>query len=359
MIRTSSHGRILNRLHNFVNKVATSPSYRWRLHYSPQETLAESDMDGVLAPTQLVLADESINIHFDEEIIFGFRAPLDDVAPAQDVRLLTYGVKPMALVYGPDETMRNLGWWAEQRSLIALLSPYEYIPVYDAGKGRYPNTVYRQQLGDSASGGWRCLIVAVDENRALPGWLALLFKWDAFLGRLLGYPQCCTTAFDERWSLAAKTYQGDLVTLTLLASGIGPFDWRANIFGRYFGYQLVHHFPCRFTCMDTLRLAQRYEAALKDNEPQYVSKLATILSAPVFYTDYAGVFSFPDGRVHVMGNDYILHYDPQRMLATEPDGSLAQTLWSLDRIVTSIEEGTLRIGQEGAVGYLIRFNEER
>jgi hypothetical protein len=74
------------------------------------------------------------------------------------------------------------------------------------------------------------------------------------LGRLLGYPECCTAFFEYQWSrrrlidptwpMACATPGARIDGSTCHASG----HWTANVLLRWTGVRAVPHLPCSFAC---------------------------------------------------------------------------------------------------------------
>jgi hypothetical protein len=278
--------------------------------------------------------------------------------PPLELRLVSYGVKDVALYYGADGDLRSLGGWATGSGLVAALSPYEYVMAQDAGKGGYSNLARRRPISRPSADMRRAIIVARTGRDAALAWLALVLEWREMLGKLLGYPDCCRAAYEARWKIAAQRHQGDVAIRTLLESGEGPFNWRMNIFGRYFGYELLQHFPCSFRCRPSLGLAMRYHSVLEDREPEHARWLTHLLRSPILYTDFGGVFMFPDAQIRVSGSKCRVTFDPAKMLSTVADGSVVSTLRQWGYVVADREHETFRVGEDDAVAYLAMFDGE-
>jgi hypothetical protein len=261
--------------------------------------------------------------------------------------------KPMALLYGPEYYLSALADWATRLSLVALLSGCEYTPVSDRGKGGFSNRTGSERPARARSNSWRGLLVSQSEDHAILGWLALLFHWDLFLGRILGYPDCCCYAFEERWPQAIANHQGDLAVLSLDASRRGPYDWRCNIFSRYFGHQLLHHFPCSLTCMATLGIARAYLQSLYIHEPEYAQTLSQLMISPIIFSEEEGVFLFPGARIERSQDNIVLIYDPNTMLSTNNQSSLYQNLHASNCAISN--DRTLTVGPNRFSARLIEF----
>ena len=213
----------------------------------------------------------------------------------------------------------------------------------------------RRVVQPNASGSRRGIVIGRDEKAVAIAWLAWNFCCDELLGQILGYPECCCSAFKMRWKEAAALHQGDLALHTLFASGMGPFDWKLNIFGRYFGYQIIQHFPCNFHCANSIELAERYAAAIIINEPAIAQEYEMYLTSPVVYTDYCGVFVFLGGVTTIIGQDCYLSYDPNNLRSTVTENKVFELLRSNNCISAARENETFTFGEGLAKGYLIDF----
>ncbi len=323
---------IAERLHRFISQVLQEPVFRRRLRYHPREALQDHGLSGARAPENLGVKHYQIADPFahanPEALLRGAPQPGLALKTPLDMRLVLYGVKPMALVHGSEAELATLGAWARQRGLTAALSPYQFEYRPDEGKAAYTN-LQQPAPAVPGSGAWRGLLVSPCEQSVILGWLSLLFQWDLFLGNLLGYPSCCTERFEARWPQACQAHQGDVVPMILSEGGAGPFDWRTNILGRYFGVELLLHFPCNFSCEPSIALADRYRQALALWEGE--QKLESVLRAPALFSSTSGVFVFMGGKFE----GETLHYDPSAVLATDKTSPLAKIIGDADQLTAN------------------------
>jgi hypothetical protein len=326
LLPNPSQEKILLRLQHFVKQTLHDPVFRRALRYQPAEALAQHGFDASHAPDSLGVKHYTVDVLIHHAQLFGLLAPEPVEEPRFELRLLTYGVKPAALLHGDEQTLTNLLHWCQQHGLTALLSPDEWEPVQDEGKGGYSNLTGARSRACAGSGAERSLVVAQDPDHAMLAWLSLLFGWDTFLGNLLGYPSCCTHAFAERWPLAAQQHQGDPTVLSLNASKGWPFDSRVNIAARYFGFELIQHFPCRFDCEHSRKLASNYFTALQYFEPETALVLEYYLHSAIIYSEYEGISLITDVQCEVEGNTLRVSYDNSRCLHSKADSELARVL---------------------------------
>ena len=348
----AARARLARRLHAFVEEACTDTVARRRLRYRPREALtAHALAIPAGLPTELPIKHYLVDARFDEAHLFGEApAPARLGPPSLDLRLLEYGVKPMALAHGPEADMAARLRWAEQRGLRAVLGPWQLDVQEDVGKG-YTNFA-QPQPARAGSGKWRTLVVSADEGQLVLGWLSLLFRWDTLLGRLLGYPPCCVEAFQTRWPVAAESHQGDLVPLLLDADGVGPFDGHSSPLARYFGAELVQHFPCSLRCEATAAIARRYASTLAVYEPHDLPLIRELLCAPTVYTETDGVFVLVGARAEPQPDGaYTVHYDAAQVVTSDPGSQTASALAQASALVH--RDGVLRAGDAELRGRLV------
>ena len=315
--------KILLRLQYFVKQVLDDPVFRRALRYRPAEALATHSFDATLAPESLGVKHYTIDILINHAQLFGLFAPKSISEPGLELRLVLYGVKPAALLHGDEKTLTNALHWSTQHGLTAILSPDQWQHVNDEGKGGYSNLTGSRHRAEAGSNAERSLVVAQDANHAMLTWLCLVFGWDEFLGNLLGYPKCCSQAFKERWPIAAQKHQGDPTILSLFASGSMPFNWRVNIAARYFGVELIQHFPCKFDCQHSIDLAKRYFETLSYFEPETAETLQYFLQSAVLYTEYDGIVLFNQVSVKKTNQCFAIQYTAASYSMTQADSKLA------------------------------------
>ncbi|MEO1445984.1 MAG: hypothetical protein AAFV46_07075, partial [Cyanobacteria bacterium J06635_11] len=286
-----------NFLHQFVLKTCQDPVFRRSLRYHPKETLVAAGFPGHLAPEELPVRHYTVSVFLDAPTLFGVEAvAYAGLTAAQipiELKLALYGAKPLAMVHGQEDWVNTLAAWARANGLVAMLSPDEFEPCEDENKGGYVNQVTRCYPARAGSGRWRRLLVSRSSQYTMLGWLSLLFGWDHLLGRLFGYPACCAKAFDQRWLTACDRYQGDVASLVLQEQSpeafVGQYGWQANMLGRYFGAEIISHFPCDLNCSATMAVAERLYCTYHHFEPEAASAFQRALVGTYIYSKDQGV----------------------------------------------------------------------
>ena len=119
---------------------------------------------------------------------------------------------------------------------------------------------------------------------------------DETIGQLLGYPACCRAFFrrvwveqayvDTTWSMATNTVPSTTDQTTINVYG-APL---ANILWRWLGVRAVPHLPCRFDCVETLKLGeQMLDLGRSIGFTQEMEWIAQILRWPLEWSALHGI----------------------------------------------------------------------
>ena len=326
--RDARRREIFANLHARLRAHRTDPVARRRLLAEPLASfgLAEPAASPPIPMGERRAPPEAFGEAITGALVFGAAPDAQSPPPLPlEARLTALGLKPAALLHGPEPVLAAWLVWAEERGLWGLLSAMEWSAPPDLGKGGYGNLAPSQTPARPGSGKTRSLLIAPDQDRAVLGWMAVALGWDGLVGEILGFPACCRGFFEAQWPKAMAERQGDLAPLTLAATrdrgNSGPYDWRLNVFARYFGAELLSHFPCSFDCAASLAQARRVEAGLKLIDPALAAKLKSTMRGLAIYSESGGVALAPggelrDGRISA----------PQGWRLTDPQGPLARAL---------------------------------
>ena len=135
---------------------------------------------------------------------------------------------------------------------------------------------------------------------------------DEVFGEILSYPNCCRVAFERNLAISSKK-QGDLVPLVAdQTTHDGPWSFLLNTAARYFMKNLISFYPCSYTCEKAKAISRQYFNILQDYLPDYAIELKNIMSSPVLYNEYRGIYIFP----HANLDNNLLRYNPDRILMT-------------------------------------------
>ncbi len=111
---------------------------------------------------------------------------------------------------------------------------------------------------------------------------------------LLGYPDCCTEAFDEIWpnisidpifetALETKGMKRNGNTVTV---SVHPYS---NNMLRYFGIRIIPHITCSMQCSKTIEQGKRWWEIMSEIDNEAAKWAKEILSMPMTWNCYRGV----------------------------------------------------------------------
>jgi hypothetical protein len=357
----SDHGLLLSRLAEIVHAVCTDPVLRRALRYRPAEGVEALRLCGPAPPSGLGVRHHEVSVFIDSPTTLG--AGIADGRPPPpehplDLRLLLYGTRPAALVHGLETEVAALAAWARSHGLVALMSPHEFDA--DPRPGGFADLGGSIAPARAGSGRWRGLVISHSADTALLIWLALLFRWDAYLGVLLGYPACCSLAFERRWPAASESHRGDVAAALLAEAGAGGYagrwPWQANVYARSLGTAITMHFPCKLDCPATAELAERHLAALATHEPGARAALEDDLRQPVLVSADLTA-SLRDAALEQSGDTLVVRYRPE-LARTNGDEDAIARLLSHDTLVAPTDSGEVRLGGirgPALAGWLVSF----
>jgi hypothetical protein len=325
-----------SRLARFVGRVCADARFRRRLRFRPAEALEHLGYEGIGSAPSLPVRHFGLPQAVTAARLFGppeaHAACLPEPWPIE-LRLLRYGLKPMALLHGEAVSMARTGAALRSEGFAALLSPSAFDPEADERAGGYVNLAGRRRPAGERLEGWRGLLVARDARVAELGWLSLQFGWDVLLGQLLGYPSCCAEAFPDLWRRACDGHRAEPAR-ALLENERGPIVLLAhpahNLLARHLGFHLTEHFPCALGCPASLAFARDLEIRLAVIEPEATSALIEALATPTMCLAKGGAAFFPGGRLDPATRS--LHYEPERLQLVGVDPVLATALRRARRI---------------------------
>ncbi|HZU29542.1 MAG TPA: hypothetical protein VFB79_00405 [Candidatus Angelobacter sp.] len=165
-------------------------------------------------------------------------------------RSVEAGLRECALLPVPDAELPAF-------SEVLTAAKLDLVPLQRiAATGTYANRLVPVREGED--GMFFCL---VSRRKHAAEFLHLWKTYShAAIGRLLGYPSCCSAFFenvwaafsDTTWPMACNT-PGHSLNSSSICAVTGP--WQTNILLRWLGVRAVPHFPCSFTCEATIKLA--------------------------------------------------------------------------------------------------------
>ena len=231
-----------------------------------------------------------------------------------DVYLTRLGLKPSSRVCVSRSELVDLSLYCEKHGLKFLLAPYKIVQEYDLGKGMHSNKARKLVTLTSAGDGMYILYIGKQYLKVLLLWCADLLDIHFLTGMILGYPECCCKFYEDNFVAAKEKYQGDFILLSVNSSGIKTrLPHQTNNVGRYFGYGLVYHFPCSYSCRNTIDQIEKILRTVESDDQEVAVAYREKLKKPILYTEYDGIYCFPESTAV---NSHQLSYNPLNFLST-------------------------------------------
>lgn len=195
--------------------------------------------------------------------------------------------KAVRLDANPKE-LKNIKKFCEDHSLYLEMSDFKVVKIVDEGKGSFANIVKKVNIADPREG-LSHVYISKSKDRAM--FLKLLESKgdDKAVGKVLGYPECCTEFF-ENYKDQQKKIQNDYILPALSDSKGYEFSFVLNHAARYFDRTLLSHFPCNFNCEESKKIAQERLNLLEERYPEISKELKEKLRGAIVYTERDGVF---------------------------------------------------------------------
>lgn len=123
------------------------------------------------------------------------------------------------------------------------------------------------------------------------------------VGKDLGYPSCCVSAFNRRWreekidpmwEAALETEKRTIDSEPLEDEGVKhtivckPLP-EANQLLRYFGARITTHLPCSFSCSETVKIAEYWKKTMREIDSTAYGWLEELLKMPLVWDAYKGI----------------------------------------------------------------------
>jgi len=244
-----------------------------------------------------------------------------------EILLTLKGIKPAARIMVGEDRLGAAIHFLQEKNIPFVLSPFKVSVVSDPKKRDWSNLAGRYHHFNAEGRGGFMVYLASDGVRAQAVLLLEVLKADYELGLVLGYPECCVEFFEANFGKTQDT-RGDLVSFSLRNTlQPPPYPFYINNLARYFGAQLIYHFPCRYTCQEAIVLGKQYLDLLQKEMPEWAKNCRKLLMCPVVYTDSQGVFLLEESCSRSDGS---LSYNPDRIRATDETTPLFRLLRAAD-----------------------------
>lgn len=162
--------------------------------------------------------------------------------------------------------IEELKKWCIKNGLFYSISKY-YIEehIYNEGKGRWSNSGRKNSIS-----GIKFFYLSKNQDDVISAKIAeekSNFESFSIMGDLLKIPKCCQKFYNEKRSKAVHNYYDEYAPLIEKnTSSIGRIiDWKSNYLSQYFGYSLIHYYPCKFNCIKTKERASKIFTLIQDH----------------------------------------------------------------------------------------------
>lgn len=181
--------------------------------------------------------------------------------------------------------------FCKKHNLHVDLSDRYFILKHDKEKGNFSNRIETidKKLKNSS-----CFVYIskVKEVAQYAKYLDFSKEGNSYLGKLLGYPDCCVKFYCNYSEIALKN-KFDFVLLCkerVNLEKIKNHSFYNNYFLRYFDITLLDHFPCSLDCKDSINISKKRLAFLKEKYPRKAEFTEQALKSFVIYTETNGIF---------------------------------------------------------------------
>jgi hypothetical protein len=113
------------------------------------------------------------------------------------------------------------------------------------------------------------------------------------IGKLLGYPDCCTKFFQDIWGTVvdpmfeySKETKDALLHSNELTVNLHPY---CNQLLRYFGVRITSWFPCSGKCKNTIKIGDKWAKVMQDIDEQSYNDALQLLTEPLIWDCYRGI----------------------------------------------------------------------
>lgn len=215
-----------------------------------------------------------------------------DILSALEILFLINDLKPLVRLKCSYNQLIHIKEFCRKNGLF-VLSKYKLVSFEDKNKG-YSNKCDYVPIGHP--GGYHVIFISKNKetcnsaSKPPPN----IIKSEE-LGFMLGYPECCTKFYNENKEKAASK-QMDFVLFTPKSKK--PFPFYNNVCLRYFGINLISHFPCSFHCKESIKLAKKNLEFLKNHLPEIANYFTNELKSFIIYTEYQGVHYSADYKIN-------------------------------------------------------------
>lgn len=109
------------------------------------------------------------------------------------------------------------------------------------------------------------------------------------LGIALGYPACCSRFFEENFAVESQGNNDYIFSILRNSDGF-RFPFYLNVVSRHLDLNLISHFPCRFDCEESIKIAKKNLECMKSHSAELGGVVEGMLKCAIIYTRDRKVF---------------------------------------------------------------------
>jgi len=199
---------------------------------------------------------------------------------ALEIVFLIQDLKPVVRQGFYDEELPKIIEFCKKNKLEIETSNYK---VLLADNSHYSNKGIKIPEDDPRKG-MHFVYISKDKGKAIMANVLEMKNDHRSFGMLLGYPKCCVDFYVKNASEMAKT-DNDFLRQTVKSSKGYNYPFFSNIGKRSMDITLLSHFPCRFDCEESIKLAKKNLDLMKQHFPRLAERYQEELKGRVLMFD--------------------------------------------------------------------------
>ena len=260
-----------------------------------------------------------MNQHKKRNLVQALRTTLSS-SIAREVYLGLVSFK-VSRIFLQDDELHIIKSYVHEYGGFLSESEFRVNHLKDVGKGEWSNT-WSETLPYNSGSGSVGIYIGSDSVKVNEAKEADIESDSNALGELLRIPTCCRNMY-EKSVKKANQKQGDFTPFVAKNSthSLPNSEW-SNHLSQYFGKSLLSHFPCRFGCESTIRLAKDVYNAIAQADQAWADELYREHKCNILYTEYCGIFLFTRSSTKHLNGMTVLTYSPSLVQSTYQGGAV-------------------------------------
>ena len=200
---------------------------------------------------------------------------------ALEVACLLHGLKPVVRQGFYENEIFKVKEFCTKHNLAFETAPYKIV-LADSGL-KYSNKGFKVRVEDPRKGMF-FVYISKEGNKAVQAKIFEMKNDHQRLGKILGYPSCCTEMFVKNEPIRSRL-DNDYTACSLDNSKGNNFSFYTNIFKRSEDIVLLSHFPCSFDCAASIEIGKKYFRLLAEIDPEMAKEFSLKLKEDLIFKD--------------------------------------------------------------------------